>query len=358
MVIPLLSSCDNEDETTAVNAAFAVDESSELEVGYTISFQNASTGAFSYLWSFGDGNTAIGTNATHVYAMPGEYEVTLEASGNGSREVFSEAIMISPNNSELYFIDNDALKMRKIVLGDPKNPVDVFDLPGFCIGMEYDEVNEELYYSDDDNKAVYKNDLSGSSEVEIASGFAGPRDLAFDSENNVIYVADRSADEIVKVELSDNSTSVIYSVADDSDFLLPVGLDLYEGNLYATAVEEDVAETVWKGGTDGSGIERIIDFNTGGFGYGLEVDEVNEKIYFDDNQGSNIRRANLDGTEVENFAPNTDRTYGIAIFHEIGKVFWVGEDGILYSANLDGTEVETVVNLDTDIRGLELRKVN
>jgi len=354
----LLVAC-NEDDSVGgqVEASFSVDENAELEVGYPVTFSSNSEGAFSYLWSFGDGKTAIGNEVTHVYASAGDYEVTLEASGNGNRDVFSQTVSIGINDSELYFIDNDALKMRKIVIGDPENPVDVFDLPGFCIGMAYDDVNEALYYSDDDAWAVYKNSIDGGSEVEIASDLSGPRDLAIDTENNILYFTERSADQITKVDLNDNSTSVMYSVADDENFLLPVGLDLYNGNLYATAVDFD-AETVWKGSVDGSGIEKIINYSQGGFGYGIEVDKENEKIFFDDNDGGNILTAELDGSDVQTFGAATDRTYGIAIFNEIGKVYWVGRDGILYSANLDGTEQQTLVDLDADVRGLVLRKVD
>ena len=350
-------SCSEDDSASVVTAAFAVSEDSELEVGYTITFSSESEGAFSYLWSFGDGQTAIGSEVTHVYTEAGDYEVALEASGNGTRDLYSETVTIGINNSELYFIDNDALKMRKLIIGDVTMIEDVFDLPGFCIGMAYDDVNEELYYSDDDAWAVYKTSVNGGAEIEIASGLNGPRDLAVDTENNILYFTERSADQITKVDLLDNSVSTMYSVADDGNFLLPVGLDLYEGNLYATAVDIG-AETVWVGNVDGSGIENIIDYTAGGYGYGLEIDKVNGKIYFDDNDGGNLLRANLDGTEVETVGTATDRVYGIAIFNEIGKVFWVGRDGIVSYANLDGSEEQQLVDLGVDVRGLILRKVD
>ncbi len=131
---------------------------------------------------------------------------------------------------------------------------------------------------------------------------------------------------------TDNSSSVIYSVSDNADFLLPVGLDYYDGNLYTTCIEVD-AETVWKGAGDGTSLERIIDFSAGGFGYGIDVDEANEKIYFDNNDGNQLLRANLDGSNIETFGTTSDRTYGIAINQLTGTVYWVGRDGIIYTSN-------------------------
>jgi len=45
----------------------------------TVFFTNTSTGATSYLWRFGDGNTSNKTNPAAVYTIPGTYTVTLIA---------------------------------------------------------------------------------------------------------------------------------------------------------------------------------------------------------------------------------------------------------------------------------------
>jgi gliding motility-associated-like protein len=43
----------------------------------TVNFTNTSTGAVSYEWSFGDGNTATSSAPSHTYTTPGSYNVTL-----------------------------------------------------------------------------------------------------------------------------------------------------------------------------------------------------------------------------------------------------------------------------------------
>lgn len=48
-------------------------------LGQNVNFVNASTGGISYVWYFGDGDSTTTFNASHTYAAPGTYEVTLVA---------------------------------------------------------------------------------------------------------------------------------------------------------------------------------------------------------------------------------------------------------------------------------------
>jgi gliding motility-associated-like protein len=51
---------------------------------FTVNFTNSSTGAVSYKWNFGDGDTSLVTNPSHTYLNPGTYTVTLIAYGSGA----------------------------------------------------------------------------------------------------------------------------------------------------------------------------------------------------------------------------------------------------------------------------------
>jgi len=57
------------------SVAFSIEEITEFEFAFT----NASSNATSVLWEFGDGNSSIETDPTHIYAEPGEYIVRLTA---------------------------------------------------------------------------------------------------------------------------------------------------------------------------------------------------------------------------------------------------------------------------------------
>ena len=353
MGVMIVSCSNDEGPGPAPSASFKIDAPDGFKVGKTINFVSESENATSYLWSFGDGTTEIGESVTKIYESPGDFVVTLEATGNGQRDLFQETITIESIESFLYFIDNDALKLRRISLNDPAQVSDVFDLPGFCIGLAYDDINSQVYYSDDDAQIVYRNSLEGGNEVEIATDLSSPRDIALDIANDRLFVVERSADQITKVDLTDNSKSTLYSVDDDELFLLPVGLDFYNSEVYATAVDFD-AETVWVGDADGAGIEKIIDYNAGGFGYAVEVDKVNERIYFDDSDTGTLLRASLDGSDITEIGTSSDRCYGIAINNTNSRVYWATRDGIIKSATLDGDDEQILADLGVDVRGIIL----
>lgn len=61
----------------------------------TANFTNGSTGATSYMWDFGDGNTDTTTNPTHVYSVTGTYVVCLTATNACGSDVFCDTITIT-----------------------------------------------------------------------------------------------------------------------------------------------------------------------------------------------------------------------------------------------------------------------
>ena len=63
-------------------ATFNASPLASCQAPLTVSFNNASTGATNYQWSFGDGNTSTQVLPTHTYTAEGSYTVTLIASND------------------------------------------------------------------------------------------------------------------------------------------------------------------------------------------------------------------------------------------------------------------------------------
>ena len=64
--------------------------------GLSVSFSAAGTGALSYNWLFGDGNTGMGANPTHVYDTDGTYTVELVATNTcGSVSVTEQVVVVT-----------------------------------------------------------------------------------------------------------------------------------------------------------------------------------------------------------------------------------------------------------------------
>jgi gliding motility-associated-like protein len=65
--------------------------------GLPVQLENASVNAWSYTWTFGDGNQSFLVNPTHTYAQPGPYEITLIATNQeGCVDSISKWIEIAP----------------------------------------------------------------------------------------------------------------------------------------------------------------------------------------------------------------------------------------------------------------------
>lgn len=57
-------------------AQFSANDSTFCDNG-TVNFDNLSIDAEKFVWNFGDGNTSTDSLATHTYASPGLYTVSL-----------------------------------------------------------------------------------------------------------------------------------------------------------------------------------------------------------------------------------------------------------------------------------------
>lgn len=98
----------------------------------TADFTNISTGAATYHWDFGDGNSSNEVNASHQYANPGDYTVTLTATNTvGTSNVTSYSITIEDTTvyCDVETTGNDldpANAPLNITFRDGDNPMEAF----------------------------------------------------------------------------------------------------------------------------------------------------------------------------------------------------------------------------------------
>ena len=87
---------------------------SSVQTGLSLQLTDLSTGASSWLWNFGDGNTSTTQNPSHTYATPGTYTVTLTVNGNTgcpkttTYSVFYTAVTQSADQLEVSLLPNPA----------------------------------------------------------------------------------------------------------------------------------------------------------------------------------------------------------------------------------------------------------
>ena len=64
-------------------------------------------------------------------------------------------------------------------------------------------------------------------------------------------------------------------------------------------------------------------------------------MYWSGWRGDKIRRANLDGSQIEIIVSEVDRVRDFEVDESEGKLYWASDRGVL-RANLDGSQVETL----------------
>lgn len=81
-------------------ASFSVNNNSQCFNNNQFVFNNTSTNAVTYFWSFGDGATSVLQNPAHTYTTIGNYTVTLTATAaNGCTHFVSQVVSVNPSMS-------------------------------------------------------------------------------------------------------------------------------------------------------------------------------------------------------------------------------------------------------------------
>lgn len=136
----VFTSCGEEDSTTPSIAPKASFDFTADEL--TVTFNNTSENAVSYIWLFGDGNKSTDQHPTHTYTEEGTYEVELFAT-NSSDETKStkKSVTVKLNVEEE---DEDAMPEVNITLDGKFDDWAEIDEEHLAIAV-LDEKNSELH---------------------------------------------------------------------------------------------------------------------------------------------------------------------------------------------------------------------
>ncbi|UCC22567.1 MAG: SMP-30/gluconolactonase/LRE family protein, partial [Planctomycetota bacterium] len=133
---------------------------------------------------------------------------------------------------------------------------------------------------------------------------------------------------------------------------------------HGVAVDETGEKIYWtdwnlkeirRANLDGSAVEEVV---TTGLNrpFAIALDGVGRKMYWTDHGTSKIQRGNLDGSSIEDLV-TTGLVYpfGIAVDGAGGKMYWTDYDTQkIQCANLDGSDAEVLVTGLGGIRGISL----
>lgn len=160
----LFSSCKKDTSQLPPNPFYAVDVN-----GFTVTFDNQSTGATTYKWDFGDGATSTDKSPSHTYPAKGKYVPTLYATNAGGNTQEASTV--------LYISKGSAIKLDDNSLADWDSVTHNVVLPATPGGPKSLNFIKAKYDYDGNNIYIYFEQHAAKSDGDIY-------DLYIDADNN------------------------------------------------------------------------------------------------------------------------------------------------------------------------------
>lgn len=209
---------------------------------------------------------------------------------------------------------------------------------GAVRAVAVDPVNAQVYWGLADG-AIRRSNLDGSGVVTLVSGTAARAvDIALDFAGGWMYWANFPDDVIYRADLSGGGVTTLVT----GQFNVSgITLDLAGGKMYW--VNQTGNGQIRRANLDGTNIETLI--NSGLTGpIDITLDITGGRMYWAEYAGARIRRANLDGSNMQNLATGATNAAGIDLDLAAGKVYWSSATlNKIERANLDGTSREDVI---------------
>ena len=167
---------------------------------------------------------------------------------------------------------------------------------------------------------------------------------------------------------SDTATDTLSGLTkDDIELLIPTfqnatsfAVDVSAGKLYWTEKTSETTGKIWRANLDGSNIEVVKDLTS--VPLGIAIDTLNGTLYLTNSWGK-IQRMNRDGSNFQpNFITDLEAPQHIALDVAGGKLYWTEKTGDttgrIRRANLDGSNIELVKELNGVLLGIALDTEN
>jgi hypothetical protein len=238
---------------------------------------------------------------------------------------------------------------------DGTNVTVLFDASSPPFALDIDLVHEKLYWVQSPS-SVYRANSDGSDVESLISiptvGFA-PHVLAVDGANGKFYYAQHikeDAGRIGRANLDGTGHEIIMVGVDASD----IELDVPNGKFYFTYTNPfDGLNEMRRADLDGTNVETLFGFVQ--FVPNFALDTPDGKIYWLEDAGAfdKVRRANLDGSNSETLITDASEVDLLEIDMVHDKVYYTQFGIDIRRANLDGTGDEPLVS-SVAVRGLAL----
>lgn len=201
------------------------------------------------------------------------------------------------------------------------------------------------------NGRIQQANLDGTEAQTVVDGLSRLNGIALDRNERKVYWVEHGDDKIQRASFDGSNVEDI--VTSGLSYPFAIAVDAVAGKIYWTDVGGPSPVDIKRANLDGSDVENLIDV-AGGV-WGVALDAAAGRMYWANSGEGKIQRANLEipkgqtmetRTDIEDLVTGLDGLIDdIALDLSAGKMYWLrygSGSGVIERANLDGTNVEQV----------------
>ena len=253
-----------------------------------------------------------------------------EAVGGGDEGVWPPIFLVDSASNTLHGI------MRGILEDETEDlALSVQNVTSLAVDIS----GGKLYWTEktsDSTSKIWQANLDGSTVEVLKELTSVPLQITLDAENGKLYLTN-SWGKIQRMNL--DGTSFQPNFITDLEAPQHIALDVAGGKLYWTEKTGETTGRIRRANLDGSNIELVKQLT--GVPLGIALDTENGKLYLTNTQGK-IQRMNLNGTNFQpNFITGLEAPTGIAVSGD--NIYWIEEGNIIRRASLNDKNIYDAV---------------
>ncbi|MCF8364233.1 MAG: PKD domain-containing protein [Bacteroidales bacterium] len=355
-VITFLIACkdDNPVPQASTIADFQYEATNNLTAPSTVKFTNRSILATSYLWDFGNGSTSAEMEPEVTFSEPGSYNVSLTV--GATNEVYynkltkTVALQVKDptagKTKTLYFTDRTTHSVRYAVLDDNAPVVQDFGHTGLDkpYGMAIDTANARVIVSDYRAGVIYSYDLEGF-DLQIVIDYNNPvliDPFGLEIVGDKLYWGTQEAIGRCNFDGSEAEVFIPLSLATPPEMAIDLAWDYIGEKFIFTNDKYEFTGGMYSVDFNGNTFTELVPGTNGG---AMALDVENNKMYYADFD-KGICVANLDGSDEIVIAAEMIGIFcwGMDVDLDAGKIYWSDKTNLkIVRANLDGSEKEDFI---------------
>ncbi|KAG8179495.1 hypothetical protein JTE90_027207 [Oedothorax gibbosus] len=247
--------------------------------------------------------------------------------------------------------------LRRISLDTPDYTDVVLELDGIkhAIAVDYDPVEKQIYWTDDETRAIRRAELNGTGQQNlVTTEVHHPDGIAIDWIARNMYWTDTGTDRIEVARLNGTSRKIL--VTENLDEPRAICLDPPNGYMYWT--DWGLKPKIEKAALDGT--QRTVLISTAlVWPNGLALDYKEKKLYWGDAKTDKIEVSNLDGSDRrELVSDQLPHIFGFSLHGPY--IYWTDwqRRSIERVDKVTGVLRETIIDQLPDLMGLKAISVN